>query len=56
MKHPAPHTPLLSERGGGAEAGCSKKVVKPEGLGIVEWLARVVPNSRRTKCCPFFRL
>ena len=23
MKHPAPHTPQLSERGGGAEAGCS---------------------------------
>ena len=56
MKNPAPRTPRLKDRGGGAESRMPQSVIRlPEGLGTVEWFARVVPYERRTECCPFFR-
>ena len=49
--------PILRRQmsGGGAKSTAkSCKVRTPEGIGTVEWLARVFHGSR-TKCCPFFR-
>ena len=49
----APYPAALRARGRG-RSRMQQKCDKPEGLRIVEWLARVFPNGRRTKCCPFF--
>ena len=57
MYHPAPHALRFKERGGGARGRMQQSVIRlPEGLGTVEWFARVVPYEKRTECCPFFRL
>ena len=55
MKNPASQAPRLKERRGGAESRMQQSVIRlPEGLGTVEWFARVVPKERSVRVLSVF--